>query len=162
VLGCGRIVVSLSTVLTIERLPWTFPPGERMDPASLDPPDNVSLTINDIAWENLTLDLARHEVRSPGGISFVNYSVQIPVSPNAIQLNVGAAIEEDATAKAYLEAVLKSFQTTSLTEEKPEITTTTSESKSGSDLGSLLGALAVAAIIGLAIIFVISRTKKDD
>ncbi|MEM7147341.1 MAG: hypothetical protein AAF591_19660 [Verrucomicrobiota bacterium] len=149
----------LGTVLTIERLPWTFPPGQRMNPEDIDHPDNVELTIEDIQWQDIILDLARHDVSNPSGVSFVNYSVQIPVSPNAVQLNVGSSIENADLAKTHLQNILQSFKTSSLTEADPQITVTTNKR---SNLASLLGAVGVAALVGLAIIFFLSKGKSDD
>ncbi|MEM9280333.1 MAG: hypothetical protein AAGA96_00770 [Verrucomicrobiota bacterium] len=150
---------TLGTIFTIERLPWTFPPGQRMDPTDLEQRKNAKVAIESIQWQGVTLDLVRHEVSNPGSMVFVNYSVQIPVSPNAIQLNVGADLKNDELARKHIEAILKSFQTDALAEDHMEITVHT---QPASRLSSFIGAVTVAALVGLVIVFLLSKSKTKD
>lgn len=104
--GGARLVVN------VQRLDGIIPVGKSLlrDDAARHAPPGMKLDLIRKNWRGLPVDAIVSETTPPGGARMVVYTVQIPLLPSAIQVNVGGPVSHRAEVERLADTVVGSIE----------------------------------------------------
>ena len=73
--------------------------------------DGMVTTLEEMAWQGITLDVMR-QTTNPDGVPYVVYTVQYPLAVEAVQLQIGGPLTLDTHVRSVFETTSASFRNT--------------------------------------------------
>ena len=99
-------------VIQIQRLRGTIAPGFRLKESEFPVTEGMTTTIQDFTWRGLKVDVTRQTLTLPEGLQLVIFSIQYPLSGEAVQLQVGGPASEEQQISSLFHQLAGQFQNT--------------------------------------------------
>jgi hypothetical protein len=98
-------------VILIQRLGGVIEVDSRIR-GKLPVVEGVETTLQEFSWKGHKQDVIRNVLTLPGGVEYVVYGIQYPLSGEAVQLQVGGPVAEDEKVHARFLQVAGGFKNT--------------------------------------------------
>lgn len=150
-------------VIQIQRLRGVISATSRMKQSDLPIVDGVATTLQEFTWKGLGLDVVRQEVKLPGDRKFMIFTIQYPLSGEAVQLQVGGPSEEEAKIYDLFTKTAGGFENTRPLHAaaSPNIRKLSTEERVGKIVRGVMG-LAVIVIIVVSLFRVVKRKSSKQ
>jgi len=100
---------SPALVIQIQSMKGTFDINERMKPAEVPTLKGIKVALEEFRWNGHTVDMLRYVTKTPDGGDMIAYTLQCPLAPKAVQLQVAGVVERDTELRKLFNQVAGSF-----------------------------------------------------
>lgn len=99
-------------VIQLHRLHGVISPTSRMKPEEIPVVEGIKTTLQEFVWKGHTLDVMRQTVALANGTELLTFTIQYPLSGEAVQLQVGGLVQDEKKIHALFTQLAGAFQNT--------------------------------------------------